>query len=124
MQLFYESEVINDPTANLVSHLRDTVLNLEKTQDTRDFIIKMDGVLFSTLDSEMRPLYPKVFRGIKYVLDNDIDYGCYCIYRKDDNIPIKLTPVKTLNEWFTNLPLIYKIDLYNNCIKIIAENLK
>ena len=29
-------------------------------------------------------------------------------------IPNKLTTVKTLDEWFANLPLIYKLDLYNS----------
>ena len=40
------------------------------------------------------------------------------------SIPIKLKPVKTLDEWFANLPLIQKIDHYNSHIKIIATNLK
>jgi len=37
---------------------------------------------------------------------------------------IKLTPVKTLDEWFTNLPLIYKIDLYNSYSEVITKHLK
>ena len=45
-------------------------------------------------------------------------------YGKKEAIPIKLIPVKTLDEWFTNLPLIHKIDLYNNFTRILAENLK
>ena len=40
------------------------------------------------------------------------------------SIPIELMPVKTLNKWFANLPLIQKIDHYNSHIKIIANNLK
>lgn len=43
---------------------------------------------------------------------------------KEKSIPIKLTSVKTLNEWFANLPLIQKIDHYNSHIRIIANNLK
>ena len=37
---------------------------------------------------------------------------------------IKLTPVKTLNEWFANLPLIYKLDLYNSYSGVITKHLK
>ncbi|MDD2777990.1 MAG: hypothetical protein PHI16_03725 [Methanocellales archaeon] len=37
---------------------------------------------------------------------------------------IKLTPVKTLDEWFANLPLIYKLDLYNNYSDVITKHLK
>jgi predicted nucleic acid-binding Zn-ribbon protein len=39
-------------------------------------------------------------------------------------IPIKLTPVKTLDEWFANLPLIYKLDLYNSYSEVITKHLK
>jgi len=46
------------------------------------------------------------------------------IYRKDKTIPIKLTPVKTLDEWFANLPLIYKLDLYNSMSETITKHLK
>ena len=37
---------------------------------------------------------------------------------------IKLTPVKTLDEWFANLPLIYKLDLYNSMSETITKHLK
>jgi len=37
---------------------------------------------------------------------------------------IELTPVKTLDGWFANLPLIYKIDLYNSMSAIITKHLK
>lgn len=37
---------------------------------------------------------------------------------------VKLIPVKTLNEWFANLPLIYKIDLYNLHSEVIMKHLK
>ena len=37
---------------------------------------------------------------------------------------IKLSPVKTLDEWFANLPLIYKIDLYNSISGTITKHLK
>ena len=44
------------------------------------------------------------------------------LFRK--TIPIKLTPVKTLDEWFSNLPLIYKLDLYNSYSGVITKHLK
>ena len=37
--------------------------------------------------------------------------------------PIKLSPVRTLNEWFTELPLIYKLDLYNSYSGVITKHL-
>ena len=37
---------------------------------------------------------------------------------------IKLTPVKTLDEWFANLPLLYKLDIYNSISKTITKHLK
>jgi len=37
---------------------------------------------------------------------------------------IQLTPVKTLDKWFANLPLIYKIDLYNSMSGTITKHLK
>ena len=37
---------------------------------------------------------------------------------------IKLTPVKTLDEWFANLPLLYKLDLYNSMSGTITKHLK
>ena len=44
------------------------------------------------------------------------------LFRK--TIPIQLTPVKTLDEWFANLPLIYKLDLYNSMSETITKHLK
>lgn len=44
--------------------------------------------------------------------------------RKVESIPIELTPVKTLTEWFANLPLIYKLDLYNSYSGVITKHLK
>lgn len=130
MQLVYESKVIDDPKVNLAKDLKETIFWLEGTDDGDDYVIKMDERLYKILDNELcllddlpRPHLDR-FMGYDYILDNDIDYGCYCIYRKDKSIPIKLTPVKTLDEWFANLPLIHKIDLYNNFTKILAENLK
>ena len=38
-------------------------------------------------------------------------------------INIELTPVKTLDEWFANQPLIYKLDLYNSMSGIITKHL-
>lgn len=40
------------------------------------------------------------------------------------SIPIKLTPVKTLDGWFANLPLIHKLDLYNSYSEVITKHLK
>ncbi len=124
MKLVYSSGKIAEPSFNLVKHLRETILYLEVTNDTRDYIIKMGAVLYSVLDNEKVPGFPHMFKGIEYVEDNNIEDKCYCIYRKDKSIPIKLTQVKTLNDWFANLPLIHKIDHYNSHIKIIANNLK
>lgn len=45
-------------------------------------------------------------------------------YKEKENIPIKLTPVKTLTEWFVELPLIYKLDLYNSYLGTITKHLK
>jgi len=39
-------------------------------------------------------------------------------------IKVELTPVKTLNEWFANLPLIYKLDLYNSYLGVITKHLQ
>lgn len=36
---------------------------------------------------------------------------------------IELIPVKTLNEWFANIPLIYKLDLYNSFTGVITKHL-
>ena len=35
---------------------------------------------------------------------------------------IKLNMVKTLSEWFDNIPLIYKIDLYNSYTDVLAKH--
>ena len=36
---------------------------------------------------------------------------------------VNLVPVKTLTEWFANLPLIYKLDLYNSYTGTITKRL-
>lgn len=38
-------------------------------------------------------------------------------------IKVNLVPVKTLTEWFANLPLIYKLDLYNSYSGVITKHL-
>ena len=38
-------------------------------------------------------------------------------------IKVNLVPVKTLDEWFANLPLIYKLDLYNSYLGVITKHL-
>jgi len=123
MQLVYESKVIDDPKVNLAKDLRETIFWLEGTDLGDDYVIKMDDSLYKILDNELY-IRSKRFMGYEYIEDNNIDYGCYCIYRKDKTTPIKLTPIKTLDAWFANLPLIHKIDHYNSHIKIIADNLK
>ena len=125
MKLIYDSGKIEAPDINLINHLRETILDLEKTEDTKKYIIKMSEPLYSILDSEMYPPYHlRLFRGIEYIWDMNIEDGCYCIYKKDKAIPIKLTSVKTLDEWFANLPLIYKLDLYNSYTSVITRHLK
>jgi hypothetical protein len=42
---------------------------------------------------------------------------------KKNVIEIKLVPVKTLSEWFTNLPLIQKILLYNSFSEVLAKSM-
>ncbi|GAG95295.1 unnamed protein product [marine sediment metagenome] len=124
MKLVWKSYRINKPEINLINDLRHTIINYYMTENPDEYIIRLGGVLFSVLENEQLPPFPQTFKGIKYIEDNSMEDGCYCIYRKEKSIPIELTPVKTLDAWFANLPLIYKIDLYNNYIKIIAENLK
>ena len=130
MELVYKSRKIKDPTANLVTDIRETMFWLENTsEDTRDCIIKMNGVLYSVLQSMIidgENIYgvPLSINGYKCYEDNSIKDGVYCVYRKDKIKPIPLTPVKTLDEWFANLPLIYKIDLYNSMSDTITKHLK
>jgi len=124
MELVYKSEFIKDPAINLVEDLRKTIFWLEGIDDTRDYIIKMGGVLYSVLNSQKLSGSPYIFRGIEYIEDNNIDAGHYCIYKKDRTIPIKLKPIKTLDDWFANLPLIYKLDLYNSYSGVITKHLK
>ena len=40
------------------------------------------------------------------------------------SIPVELKPVKTLDTWFANLPLIYKLDLYKSYTEVITKHLK
>jgi len=125
MKLIYKSEVIENPTINLVNHLRDTIINLEGNtyDDTRDYIIKLDSVLFSVIQSEMcDPIFPVMVKGIRCVEDNNMEYGVYRIYKKDKSVKTK--EYSNLDEWFTNLPLIYKIDLYNSMSGTITKHLK
>ena len=131
MELVYKSRKIKDPDVNLINDIRETIFWLENTsEDTRDCIIKMNGVLCSVLQSmilggKTKRLYtPLVINGCKCYEDNSIKAGVYCVYRQDKIKPIPLTPIKTLDEWFTNLPLIYKIDLYNSISGTITKHLK
>ncbi len=45
-------------------------------------------------------------------------------YASTSTNDIKLTPVRTLIEWFTELPLLYKLDLYNSMLSTITKHLK
>ena len=129
MELVYKSRKIKDPDVNLINDIRETMFWLENTSDTRDCIIKMNGVLYSVLQSEIIDEenicgIPLSINGYKCYEDNSIKDGVYCVYRQDKIKPIPLIPVKTLDEWFTNLPLIYKIDLYNSMSGTITKHLK
>ena len=130
MQLVYKSKAIKDPKVYLEEDLRETIFWLEGTDDGDDYVIKMGVKLYNILYNELIPLDDlprpdlKMFMGYDYILANNIEDDVYCIYRKDKSIPIPLTPVKTFDEWFANLPLIQKVDHYNSHIKIIADNLK
>ena len=130
MKLVYESKEIDDPLVNLVKDLRETLFWLEGTDDGDDYVIKMDEKVYKILDNELCPLdnlpRPRLYKfmGYDYILDNKVNYGCYCIYRKEKSIPIKLIPVKTLDGWFANLPLIYKLDMYNSMSGTIIKHLK
>lgn len=123
MKLVWKSYKINEPEINLVNDLRHTIINFYMTESPDEYIIRLSGVLFGVLENEQLPPFPRTFKGIKYIEDNTIEDGCYCIYRKE-SIPIKLTQVKTLNDWFANLPLIYKLDLYNSYLGTITKHLK
>ena len=38
--------------------------------------------------------------------------------------PVELKPIKTLDAWFANLPLIYKLDLYKSYTEVITKHLR
>ena len=40
------------------------------------------------------------------------------------SMPVELKPVKTLDTWFANLPLIYKLDLYKSYTGVITKHLE
>lgn len=40
------------------------------------------------------------------------------------SVPVELKPVKTLDAWFANLPLIYKLDLYKSYSGVITKHLE
>ena len=127
MQLVWKSYEINKPEINLISDLRHTIINFYITESPDEYIIKLGIILYRVLQREICPptaCSADLFMGIRFVLDSSMNDKIYRIYRKEKTIPIKLTPVKTLDEWFTNLPLIQKIDLYNNFTRILAENLR
>lgn len=123
-KLVWKSHKIYKPEINLMSDLRHTIINFYMTEHPNEYIIKMDKVLLDVIKKEMIDLeLPIMVKGIKCVEDNLIEDGVYCIYRKQKSIPAKLVPVKTLNEWFANLPLIYKLDLYNSYKGVITKHL-
>lgn len=123
-KLIWKSHKINKPEINLISDLRHTIINYYMTESPNEYIIKMNKALLDVIKKEMIDLeLPIMVKGIKCVEDNLIEDGIYCVYRKCKSIPIELTPVKTLNEWFANLPLIYKLDLYNSYTGVITKHL-
>ena len=124
MKLIYKSEVIEEPVIYLIDHVWNKI-NEFSLYAYSNYVIKMGGVLYSILESQMiNHDLPVMVKGIECIEDNSIEDFVYCIYKKDDTIPIELTPIKTLDEWFINLPLIYKLDLYNSMSGTITKHLK
>ena len=124
MKLIYKSEVIDKPFICLVDSIWKKI-NEMSLYAYSNYVIKMGGVLYMKLEGQMiNHDLPVMVKGIKCYEDNSIEDGIYCIYRKDESIPIELTPVKTLDGWFANLPLIYKLDLYNSRSETITKHLK
>ena len=154
MELVYKSKKIKDPDMNLIDDVRETMFWLGgKNNSICDYIIKMNGVLYSVLQSMIldgrENIYgvPLSINGYKCYEDNDMEDGAYYVYKikegakktlkewkrllgkdlicnPEETIPIKLTPVKTLDGWFANQPLIYKLDLYNSMSGTITKYLK